>query len=161
MAIAKSTPRIVELATQISKSVADLQAVLDAKGVPSPSFDENAPPKLPKEANDAQDAVLDATAELHDLLLEPVTLVLKNSAVRLPAQRDCWHRIAKRDLPSRTTAWEVLGSCAALTSRTWCPSEGNFRTRRSRRKPALPSSSSRASCAIVCACASSAKRSPG
>ncbi|WQF84527.1 Putative O-methyltransferase domain, S-adenosyl-L-methionine-dependent methyltransferase superfamily [Colletotrichum destructivum] len=80
MAIAKSTPRIVELATQISKSVADLQAVLDAKGVPSPSFDENAPPKLPKEANDAQDAVLDATTELHDLLLEPVTLVLKNSA---------------------------------------------------------------------------------
>ncbi|GKT85912.1 sterigmatocystin 8-O-methyltransferase [Colletotrichum tofieldiae] len=75
MAIAKSTPRIVELATKIN-----LQAVLDAKGAPSPSFDENSPPKLPKEAGDAQDAILDATAELHDILLEPTTLVLKNSA---------------------------------------------------------------------------------
>lgn len=81
MPAAKTTPRIVELAAVISKSVAELQTVLESKGVPSPSFDEDAPTRLPDECNQAQDAVLDATKELYDLLLEPTTLILKNSAV--------------------------------------------------------------------------------
>ncbi|KAJ4403640.1 hypothetical protein N0V82_010617 [Gnomoniopsis sp. IMI 355080] len=80
MPAAKTTPRIVELAAVISKSVAELQTVLESKGVPSPSFDEDAPTRLPDECNQAQDAVLDATKELYDLLLEPTTLILKNSA---------------------------------------------------------------------------------
>lgn len=74
--------RIVELADTIQKSVAELQNVLDSKGLPAPSFDEDASPDpLPSEAQKAQDAVLDATAELHDILLEPTALVLKTISV--------------------------------------------------------------------------------
>ncbi|POS74341.1 sterigmatocystin 8-O-methyltransferase [Diaporthe helianthi] len=80
MAIGQTTPRIVELATIISDSVAQLQKTLSSAGVPSPSFDEDAPTRLPDESNPALDAVLDATKELYDVLLEPTTLILKNSA---------------------------------------------------------------------------------
>ncbi|KAH8786018.1 sterigmatocystin 8-O-methyltransferase [Diaporthe sp. PMI_573] len=70
--------RIVELADTIQKSVAELDNMLKSKGLPAPSFDEDASPDpLPSEAQKAQDAVLDATAELHDILLEPTALVLK------------------------------------------------------------------------------------
>jgi hypothetical protein len=78
----KTTPRIVELAAIVSKSVGELQTTLDSRGIPSPSFDEDAPTRLPDECNKAQDAVLDAAKELYDLLLEPTTLILKNSSVR-------------------------------------------------------------------------------
>ena len=81
MSSSTSTPRIVELASKIQASVAQLQSVLDAKGVPSPSFNEDAPERLPREATEAQDAVLDATQELFDLLLDPPATVLKNTAV--------------------------------------------------------------------------------
>lgn len=51
-------PRIVELAVTISDSVAKLEQVLSAKGAPWPSFDENAPDSLPKEATEAQNTVI-------------------------------------------------------------------------------------------------------
>ncbi|KAH8646476.1 S-adenosyl-L-methionine-dependent methyltransferase [Tricladium varicosporioides] len=69
------TPRILELAGTITASVAKIQQVLTEKGLPSPSFDEDAMQSLPLEASDAQDAVLDATAELYDLLMEPMGLI--------------------------------------------------------------------------------------
>ncbi|KAK2749379.1 hypothetical protein FQN57_006311 [Myotisia sp. PD_48] len=71
---------IIELATTISNSVARLQEVLTAEGIPPLSFQENAPIELPKGALEARDAVLDATAELHDLILDPLTLLFKNAA---------------------------------------------------------------------------------
>lgn len=78
----QNASRIVALANTIQKSVAELQAVLDSKGLPAPSFAEDASPDpLPFEAQKAQDAVLDATAELHDILLEPTALVLKTISV--------------------------------------------------------------------------------
>lgn len=85
MSAPASTPRIVELSNKIQASVTRLQVLLDAKGLPSPSFDEDAPERLPREADDAQNAILDATAELYDLLLDPPTAILKNTAVRRPA----------------------------------------------------------------------------
>lgn len=85
-----STPRIVELSTQIQVAVARLQAVLEAKGIPSPSFDEDAPERLPREADEAQNAILDATAELYDLLLDPPTAILKNTAVRRDLAEPPW-----------------------------------------------------------------------
>ncbi|KAM4056184.1 o-methyltransferase [Hirsutella rhossiliensis] len=73
--------RIVELAATISTSVAKLQQMLSDRGLASPSFDEEATNnRLPNEAHDVQDAVLDATAELHDLLLEPWALLFKHAA---------------------------------------------------------------------------------
>lgn len=71
MASPNTAPGMVALAAKISSSVAELQELLSAQGLPSPSF-----------AKDC-DAVLDATSELHELLLEPMSLVFKFSAVRL------------------------------------------------------------------------------
>ena len=82
MSPSSSSPRIVELASKIQSSVIQLQSILDAKGVPSPSFDENTPDRLPREATEAQDAILDATQELYDLLLDSPAAVLKVTAVR-------------------------------------------------------------------------------
>lgn len=78
----RNASRIVALADIIQKSVAELQSVLDSQNLPSPSFDEDSSPDaLPSAAQKAQDAVLDATAELHDILLEPTALVLKTISV--------------------------------------------------------------------------------
>jgi hypothetical protein len=74
MAANKSTPRIVELANTIGASVGKIQEVLSAQNL-SVSFDEDALSLLLLELSDAQDAVLDATAELHDLLMEPMSLI--------------------------------------------------------------------------------------
>lgn len=76
-------PRIVDLATTISGSVMRLHEVLCAQNAPSPSFHEDAPAYFPKEASDARDKILDATAELYDLLLEPLTLIYKHHAASL------------------------------------------------------------------------------
>jgi hypothetical protein len=86
MAPKETQPRIVELAATISNSVAQLQQILDAQGVPSPSFDEDAQYLIPKDASDAQDAVIDAAAELYDLLLEPLTMLFKHASVTIASQ---------------------------------------------------------------------------
>ncbi|RYP50583.1 hypothetical protein DL768_003928 [Monosporascus sp. mg162] len=75
MTSSEPVPRIVHLANAISASVIKIQEVLSAKGIPSPSFDEDAPFSLPLEIARDHDVVLDATAELHDLLLEPLNLI--------------------------------------------------------------------------------------
>jgi hypothetical protein len=72
-----TTPRIVELAAQISSSVTKLQEKLSAQGAPTPSFAENGPESLPG------NVVLDATAELHEILLDPLSLIFKFAAVSL------------------------------------------------------------------------------
>ncbi|KAH9997808.1 sterigmatocystin 8-O-methyltransferase [Xylariaceae sp. FL0662B] len=74
-------PRIVELAAKISASVDELQELLSARGLPSPSFEGDSPECLPADMSHLQDAVLDATAELHELLLDPMSLVFKFSAI--------------------------------------------------------------------------------
>jgi hypothetical protein len=84
MESSSTTPRIVELAAKISSSVSQLQELLSAQGVPSPSFTEDSPERLPANTFDLQDAVLDATTELHELLMEPVRLIFRFCAVRAP-----------------------------------------------------------------------------
>ncbi|KAI1386464.1 sterigmatocystin 8-O-methyltransferase [Hypoxylon trugodes] len=80
MASSNKTPRIVELAVKINTHVTELQELLSAQGVPSPSFDEDSPERLPPSTFHLQDAVLDATAELHELLMDPIPLAFKFSA---------------------------------------------------------------------------------
>jgi hypothetical protein len=75
-------PRIIELAAKISESVLQLQELLSAQGVPSPSFNVDGPERLPDNTAHLQDAVLDATTELHELLMEPVRLIFRFCAVR-------------------------------------------------------------------------------
>src|SRR4051812_10639361 len=84
MASPNTTPRIIELATQISTSVAKLQEQLSAQGAPTPSFAEDSPENLPADVIHLKDAVLDATAELHELLLDPLMLLFKFASVSLP-----------------------------------------------------------------------------
>lgn len=82
-----SQSRILQLAEIISASVAKIQEGLTAKSLPTPSFDENAPPTLPLELVDVQDAVLDATAELQDLLMEPMLSIHGHGGVSFPSHR--------------------------------------------------------------------------
>lgn len=74
-------PRIVELAATISESVAKLQEILTSQGLPSPSFDEDGLTLYPDEASDARDAVLDASTELYDVMLEPLSLLFQRGGV--------------------------------------------------------------------------------
>lgn len=78
-----SKPRIVELAQSILDGVTRVETVFSDKGLPFPSFDEDAPDSFPLEAFDARDVVLDASAELYDLLLDPFTLMFKRGSVRV------------------------------------------------------------------------------
>ncbi|KAI0394506.1 sterigmatocystin 8-O-methyltransferase [Xylariaceae sp. FL0594] len=73
-------PRIAQLADLISSSVSKLQEILSSQNAPFPSFDEDAALELPKEGADVQDAIIDSTTELRDLLLDPVSLLLLNGA---------------------------------------------------------------------------------
>ncbi|KAI0139823.1 sterigmatocystin 8-O-methyltransferase [Xylariaceae sp. FL1272] len=79
MASKATQPRIAELADIISSSVSKLQNVLAANNAPAPSFDEDAPLELPKEASSLQDVIIDATAELHDVLLDPISQLYLSS----------------------------------------------------------------------------------
>jgi hypothetical protein len=81
MTSSEAVPRIVQLASAISKSVSNIQRTLHAEGIPSPSFDEDASFHLPLETSKDHDVVLDATAELHDLLLEPLNLIHRHGGV--------------------------------------------------------------------------------
>ena len=84
MASPNTAPRIVELAALISNSVVELQEQLSAQGAPTPSFAEDSPENLPADVSHLKDAVLDATAELHELLLDPLSLLHKFAAVSHP-----------------------------------------------------------------------------
>lgn len=84
MTFNQSNTRIQQLAEIISASVNKIQASLTAQNLPTPSFDEDAPPTLPLELSNAQDAVLDATAELRDLLTAPMTLIHSHGGVSSP-----------------------------------------------------------------------------
>lgn len=75
-------PRILQLAAAITESVRKLQDSLSENGLPTPSFNENESLSIPEEASGAQDVILDATAELHDLLLDPLVLVRSHGGVR-------------------------------------------------------------------------------
>lgn len=76
--------RILQLSATINASVVKIQKVIDALGVPSPTFNEDAP-TLPAEIDEARDVVLDATAELHDLLTDPMNMIHRSARVRLLA----------------------------------------------------------------------------
>ena len=83
MSLSSNTPRIVQLAAQISASVAELQERLSAQGVLSPTFEEDSPPTFPADVSHLRTQVLEAIAELNEVLSEPLMLIFKFGAVRL------------------------------------------------------------------------------
>lgn len=89
MATRESLPRILQLAAAITESAKALQDSLSENGLPTPSFDENEVLSIPEGASGTRDVILDATAELHDLLLDPLVLVRTHGGVRTPASL-CW-----------------------------------------------------------------------
>ncbi|KAI1275240.1 O-methyltransferase-domain-containing protein [Xylaria sp. FL0933] len=80
MVPSSSVTRIVQLASIIGDTVAKLDDILQSRGLETPSFDEDAPTGFPEEALAMQSVVLDATSELHDLLLPPMALLLNKTA---------------------------------------------------------------------------------
>lgn len=59
-------------------------------GMPTSSFDEDAPPLLLDDVSKDRDVILDASAELFDILLDPLALIMYHGAVTssvLPSAR--------------------------------------------------------------------------
>ncbi|KAK7963530.1 S-adenosyl-L-methionine-dependent methyltransferase [Apiospora saccharicola] len=81
-----SAPNLVEvsrmraLATTIHDAAAQMEKVLLEHHQPLPSFDEDSPVALPEAALAFQSAAIGATAELHDLLLDPLDLLYQKSS---------------------------------------------------------------------------------
>lgn len=88
-----ATSRIAVLAQRIAHNTAEVEKHLLADGLPCPTFDADQPPNLvhnPKIAA-ARKVILEATDELHALMLGPTSLVT-SFIVRLlrPRKREDW-----------------------------------------------------------------------
>ena len=84
MASSTATPKILALAAKIGTAAKELQDQLVSQGLPSPTWDENSPLSLPDDVSHLRDDLLDATSELHELLMEPMILITNFLAVRCP-----------------------------------------------------------------------------
>ena len=73
--------RIAELASLIAKSAANIDSHLAAKGHPTPSFDADQPAHLLNDSNltTSRRNIIEATDELHALMLGPVGLLTSPS----------------------------------------------------------------------------------
>lgn len=76
-----TTSRLAELASSILKSVAELEEKLSVQGYASPSFEEDAPFLVPKDAVEVRDLIIDSAAEIQDLLQGPLGIIYKYGAV--------------------------------------------------------------------------------
>ena len=77
--------RIAELAGIISANTAEIDAYIAARGLPSPSFDADSPPELLlcAEVAELRQRILDATDELHALMLGPVGVLTPSVRISL------------------------------------------------------------------------------
>lgn len=73
---------IAKLTASLLQAVSKLEDILHTKGVPSPSFDEDAPPLFPKEAIGVRDLAIDYATEIQDLLQGPLDLIYRHGSVR-------------------------------------------------------------------------------
>lgn len=80
------TSRISELASIIAANTAEIDLYTASEALPSPSFDADSPPKLlfhPRVAAFRQ-AILEATDELHALMLGPVGILTPSVGATSP-----------------------------------------------------------------------------
>lgn len=75
--------------------------------LPFPSFGVDASTSLPEELSQDQDVVLDATAELHDLLLEPLTLLFRHGGVSVARGLSASHLLTMVDGNISITTWSA------------------------------------------------------
>ncbi|KAI1470345.1 S-adenosyl-L-methionine-dependent methyltransferase [Daldinia caldariorum] len=118
MASKESLSRIVQLANTIVVSVRKIEEVLSAEGIPLPSFDEDAAFNLPPEIATDHDAVLDATAELHDLFLEPLNLIRRDGGYNnsLCLQAIAEFKIAEKVPPNGQVSFADIASQTPMTT---------------------------------------------
>ncbi|KAH8732614.1 O-methyltransferase-domain-containing protein [Phaeosphaeriaceae sp. PMI808] len=116
MASPKGTLRIIELAAQISTHVAELQANLEARGEPTPSFDENRLETLPVDLFHLRDAILDTTAELHELLMDPLQLLFKFASLNnmVSIQAVCRYHIPDMIPPGGQISFDEISQKTGL-----------------------------------------------
>ncbi|KAK3329993.1 S-adenosyl-L-methionine-dependent methyltransferase [Apodospora peruviana] len=109
--------RIIQLARIISESVAKIDEALSEQGLEPLSFDDGAPAGyLPSEVSGGvRDAVIDATAELHDLLLEPLHLIKAYSGSNNSV---CMQAIARYGIASMVPPGDQMMSFADIGKRT-------------------------------------------
>lgn len=89
MASNASTTRLTQLATSILESVAELEEKLSNQDFPSPTFDEDAPALLPKDTVQVRDSIVDAAAEVQDLLQGPLDIIFRHGSVS--DSHSCWN----------------------------------------------------------------------
>ncbi|KAF2272524.1 sterigmatocystin 8-O-methyltransferase [Westerdykella ornata] len=111
-----TTSRIVELARIIEKHTSTIDAALTARGLPTPSFDHSASVVLPPDLTPSYDAVLDATQELHDLLLSPMDIIQRKSCYNNMAGMKAisQYNIANCFVPGETVSYEKLSESCGL-----------------------------------------------
>lgn len=76
-----SVSRLTQLAASILDSVSRLEATLSMQACPLPSFDQDAPTLLPKDAIGIRDSIIDCAAEIQDLLLGPFDMLYMHASV--------------------------------------------------------------------------------
>ncbi|KAK9444939.1 sterigmatocystin 8-O-methyltransferase [Metarhizium brunneum] len=76
-----SVSRLTQLAASILDSVSRLEATLSMQACPLPSFDQDAPTLLPKDAIGIRDSIIDCAAEIQDLLLGPFDMLYMHGSV--------------------------------------------------------------------------------
>ena len=79
--VSTKSSRILELAETISKYSSTIHQFLDENNLPFPSFLADGTTGIPTELSEAQDAIIDATTELRDLLVPPRTNLYHYGAV--------------------------------------------------------------------------------
>ena len=69
--------RVIKLAEDIASNVAKIDTYTKSQGLPSPSFEADSPPQLlfHPEISTLRQKTLDATDELHALMLGPVGIL--------------------------------------------------------------------------------------
>lgn len=79
--MAPTPSRITELARIVLKNTDLIDQFLISHGLPSPSFDIDTPDNLslPEELEAIRGVVLDASIEIHELLLSPKELLISNT----------------------------------------------------------------------------------
>ncbi|KAF2121893.1 sterigmatocystin 8-O-methyltransferase [Lophiotrema nucula] len=97
--------RIIELAAVISRNAATIDAVLALQNLPQPSFEPSVGVIFPQESITARDALLDATQELHDLLLAPMSLIYRKSGHN---NMVCMKAIVRYNIADKITPGESM-----------------------------------------------------
>ncbi|GAW18771.1 hypothetical protein ANO14919_082530 [Xylariales sp. No.14919] len=75
-----SASRLAQLSATIVESLAILEKSLQEHGVPSPTFDEDAPDLLPRDTVEVRDTIIDCAAEIQDLLQGPLDLIYRHGS---------------------------------------------------------------------------------